>query len=92
MGVLVLLANSMLLVLAVISLWDPAIFRVFLSALVGKMLIDLLLLSLAVPFFREPRLLLLAPSGEVFYPFLALFSTIARLSGSFSWKGRKWKT
>lgn len=89
-GILVFLANFMLPALAVISLCDPAIFRVFLSALVGKMLIDLLLLSLAVPFFREPRLLLLAPSGEVFYPFLALFSTLARLSGSFNWKGRKW--
>jgi cellulose synthase/poly-beta-1,6-N-acetylglucosamine synthase-like glycosyltransferase len=89
-GILVFLANFMLPALAVISLWDPAIFRVFLSALAGKMLIDLLLLSLAVPFFREPRLLLLAPSGEVFYPFLALISTLARLSGSFSWKGRKW--
>jgi cellulose synthase/poly-beta-1,6-N-acetylglucosamine synthase-like glycosyltransferase len=89
-GMLVFLANFMLVALAVISLWEPAVLRVFLSALCGKMLVDLLLLSLAVPFFREPRLLLLAPSGEVFYPFLALISTLARLSGSFSWKGRKW--
>jgi biofilm PGA synthesis N-glycosyltransferase PgaC len=90
MGILVFLANFMLLALGLVSLWDEAIFRVFLSALTGKMLIDLLLLSLAVPFFREPRLLLLSPSGEVFYPFLALFSTLARLTGTFSWKGRKW--
>lgn len=89
-GILVFLANFILLALAALSLWEPAVFRVFLSALCGKMLIDLLLLSLAVPFFREPRLLLLAPTGEVFYPFLALISTFARLTGSFSWKGRKW--
>lgn len=90
LGILVFLANFTLVALAAISLWEPGIFRVFLSALCGKMLIDLLLLSLAVPFFREPRLLLLAPSGEVFYPFLALIATLARLTGSFSWKGRKW--
>ncbi len=89
-GMLVFVANFMLPVLAVISIWDPLVLRVFLSALTGKMLVDLLLLSLAVPFFREPRLLLLAPTGEVFYAFLALFSTVARCSGSFSWKGRKW--
>jgi poly-beta-1,6-N-acetyl-D-glucosamine synthase len=55
-GILVFLANFLLLALAAISLWEPA------------------------------------ASGEVFYPFLALISTLARLSGSFSWKGRKLKT
>ncbi|MDQ3108653.1 MAG: glycosyltransferase [Bacteroidota bacterium] len=90
LGMLVFLANFLLPFLAVISLCDSSIFPVLLSALTAKMLIDLLLLSLAVPFFREPRLLLLAPSGEVFYSLLALVSTFARLSGSFSWKGRKW--
>ncbi|MEO5642955.1 MAG: glycosyltransferase [Bacteroidia bacterium] len=89
-GVLVFLANFMLPLLALISLWSGPVFGVFLTALAGKMLVDLLLLSLAVPFFREPRLLLLAPSGEVFYSILALITTCARCTGSFSWKGRKW--
>lgn len=91
-GVLVFLANFMLPLLAVISIWNGPVFQVFLTMLAGKMLVDLLLLSLAVLFFREPRLLLLAPSGEVFYSFLALISTFAKFSGSFSWKGRKYKT
>lgn len=91
-GALVFLANFMLPLLAVISIWNVPVFQVFLTMLAGKMLIDLLLLSLAVLFFREPRLLLLAPSGEVFYSFLALISTFAKFSGSFSWKGRKYKT
>jgi hypothetical protein len=92
LGILVFLANFLLPLLAVVSLWDSSIFQVLLSALAGKMLVDLLLLSLTVPFFREPRLLLLVPSGEVFYSLLTLILTFARLSGSFSWKGRKWKT
>jgi hypothetical protein len=78
--------------MAVICLWKPGVFPVLLSAFCGKMLIDLLLLSLAVPFFREPRLLLLAPAGGLFYPFLSSVSALAGLAGSFNWKGRKWKT
>jgi cellulose synthase/poly-beta-1,6-N-acetylglucosamine synthase-like glycosyltransferase len=90
LGIVVFLATILLPLLAVVSLWDSSIIQVLLSAVAGKMLIDLLLLSLAVPFFREPRLLLLVPSGEVFYSLLTLILTFARLSGSFSWKGRKW--
>ena len=91
-GICVFLANLMLPVLGLISLWKPSFFEVFIYAFSGKMFIDLLLLSLAVPFYREPRLLLLAPLGEVYYPFQAIVSAAARLSGSFSWKGRNWKT
>lgn len=91
-GITVFTVNFMLLVMAVISFGRPGVFPVLLSAFTGKMLIDLLLLSLAVPFFREPRLLLLAPTGELVYPFLASVSALAGLTGSFSWKGRKWKT
>jgi cellulose synthase/poly-beta-1,6-N-acetylglucosamine synthase-like glycosyltransferase len=91
-GMTVFTANFMLLVMAVICLWQPAVFPVLLSAFCGKMLIDLLLLSLAVPFFGEPRLLLLAPAGGLFYPILSSVSALAGLTRSFSWKGRKWKT
>lgn len=91
-GICVFLANFMLPVLGFISLWKPYCLEVFIYAFCGKMLIDLLLLSLAVPFYREPRLLLLAPLGEVYYPFQAIISAAARLTGSFSWKGRNWKT
>ena len=91
-GITVFTVNFMLLVMVVISFWEPGILPVLLSAFAGKVLIDLLLLSLAVPFFREPRLLLLAPPGELFYPFLVTVSALAGLTGSFGWKGRRWKT
>ncbi|HET6991788.1 MAG TPA: hypothetical protein VFJ43_10710, partial [Bacteroidia bacterium] len=91
-GIVVFLSNFSVLLSVLISLWKPAFFVDTFWVLGGKMLIDVLLLSLAVPFYREPRLLLLALVGEIFYPFLAMISALARFSGSFSWKGRKWKT
>lgn len=91
-GILVFLANFAMIFLGFISLCNSDFLGVFIYAISGKMLIDLLLLSLAVPFFGEPRLLLLAPLGEVYYPFQAIISAGARLSGKFSWKGRNWKT
>lgn len=89
-GILVFLAGLLPIILTVFSIVYPILLPVLISALIWKTLIDLLLLSLAVPFFREPRLLLLAPVAEIFYSFLAVFSTIAGLSGTYSWKGRKW--
>lgn len=91
-GILVFLVNIFIVFLGLISLWKLGFVEYFILAFGLKMLIDLLLLSLAVPFFREPRLYLLALLEELFYPFLAIFVAIARLSGSFHWKGRNWKT
>ncbi len=90
-GILVFMANFIMPLLALFSIWDPLVLRVLFSAFLLKMLIDVLLLSLTVPFFREPRLLMLAPTGEVFHTLLSLVVTLARWSGSFTWKGRKWK-
>jgi biofilm PGA synthesis N-glycosyltransferase PgaC len=91
-GILVFLSTVLPLLLGLISLCNPAFLTCFLWALSIKTFVDVLLLSLAVPFYREPRLLLFAITGEIVYPFLTLISTLAGFSGYFSWKGRKWKT
>ena len=90
-GILVFLCNAAIFSLGALSIFENSLLMAFIFALVGKMVVDLLLLSLSVPFFREPRLLLLAPIGEIFYPLLAVFSVIARGTGSYKWKGREWK-
>ncbi len=91
-GIVVIMSNLFVVFLGIFSLCKHMFVDPFIWAFVLKMLIDLLLLSLAVPFFREPRLFLFALLEELFYPFLAICAAIARLSGSFSWKGRDWKT
>lgn len=91
-GIVVFLMNVTVLLSALGFVFQNQLLNAFILALGGKMFVDLLLLSLAVPFFREPRLLFLAPIGEIFYPVLAISSVIVRLSNTYSWKGRKWKT
>ncbi len=91
-GIVVFLSNFSIVFLGLISLWKHEFSEPFIWAFGLKMLIDLLLLSLAVPFFQEPRLLLFSILEELFYPFLAIIAATARLFGSFSWKGRDWKT
>jgi hypothetical protein len=53
-----------------------------------KSFIELLLLSLAVPFFKRPVLLLFYPLAVIVYPAVAVASFIKALSGSTTWKGR----
>jgi biofilm PGA synthesis N-glycosyltransferase PgaC len=91
-GIIVFLMNTIALLSGIVFIFENQMLNGFILALGGKMFVDLLLLSLAVPFFREPRLLLLAPIAEIFYPLLAICSVMVRFSNSYSWKGRKWKT
>jgi poly-beta-1,6-N-acetyl-D-glucosamine synthase len=59
--------------------------------LLGKALIDVLLLSLAFPFFREPWLFFVAVPGAFFYPVFAMMAVIRSRCRKLEWKGRKWK-
>jgi len=53
-----------------------------------KSFIELLLLSLAVPFFKRPVLLLFYPLAVIVYPAVAVTSFVKALSGKTKWKGR----
>ncbi len=57
-------------------------------ALILKSFIELLLLSLAVPFFKRPVLLVFYPLAMIVYPAIAVTSFIRALSGKTKWKGR----
>ncbi|MCK6640302.1 MAG: glycosyltransferase [Bacteroidia bacterium] len=50
--------------------------------------IEVLLLSLAVPFFKRPVLLLFYPLSVIIYPFVAVTSLVAAMIGRTEWKGR----
>jgi hypothetical protein len=76
---------------ALLSLYNTEYLTLFFLTFAGKMLVDVLLLSLAVPFYREPRLLLFAFFGEIVYPFLSIISVVAVFFGTFNWKGRTYK-
>lgn len=57
-------------------------------ALVLKSGIELLLLSLAVPFFKRPVLLLFYPLSAILYPLIAVASLVITINGRTEWKGR----
>lgn len=90
-GLIVLLANALVPLGFVFSLCCNDGFFLFGAALFGKAAVDLLLLSLAVLFFREPLLLLLVLPGELIYPLLAVASSLKAFSGTIFWKDRLWK-
>lgn len=89
-GLLVLLVN-LLPVAGLAAGLLGAGWNFLLLAFSGKTIVDLLLLSLAVPFFREPRLLFLVLPGAVFYPLLALSAAVKSFSVKIHWKGRDWE-
>lgn len=91
LGILVFLCNCMPLFFALLSFYNSEYLTLFFLTFAGKMLVDVLLLSLAVPFYREPRLLLFAFFGEIVYPFLSIISVVAVFFGTFNWKGRTYK-
>ncbi len=91
-GIVVFLANLLLLAAGTGFIAGIVPGDMALGIVAGKFGVDLLLLSLAVPFFREPQVLLAAVPGEFVYPVLAFCSALAGSSGGYSWKGRKWKT
>lgn len=88
---ILLSANLLPWLTGLLSILHHSFFPAFILSAAGKSLVDLLLLSLAVPFFREPRLLLFAPAGTIFYPVLVTASTIRAFSGKIRWKGRDWE-
>lgn len=88
---ILLAANLMPWLTGILFCTDKSVLPAFILSAAGKSLVDLLLLSLAVPFFREPRLLLFAPTGTIFYPVLVIASTIRAFSGKIRWKGRDWE-
>lgn len=90
-SLVLLLANLLPLLTGLACLFRPDQLPAFLTATAGKMLVDLLLLSLAVPFFREPVAVLLSPLGTLLYPWLVIASVVKSFTGSIRWKSRVWE-
>ena len=64
----------------------------FLLPLIFKMIIDWLLMIPVLSYFHKEKLHFLIPVLTVLYPFYVTIFALAGLSGSFTWKGRKYIT
>ncbi|HTF03254.1 MAG TPA: glycosyltransferase [Bacteroidia bacterium] len=63
----------------------------FTAVFTVKTLVELLLLSLAVPFFGEQKVLLKFPAAVVIYHFISLCAAGMSLQRNVVWKGRNWR-
>lgn len=88
------------LVFLALQLFLPAIFlfellqwgdNPFLSSLLIKMGVELLLLSLAASFFKETNAIIMLPGSIVLYCIISIGAVIRLFSGDVEWKGRTWR-
>lgn len=63
----------------------------FLLAFGIKIVVELLLLSLAASFFRETSVILMFPVSVIAYCIISVGAVIQLMSGDVKWKGRIWK-
>ena len=90
-GVLFLLAQ-LLLPSAVLAYACSSTLANHLLLAVGiKSVVELLFLSLAVPFFGEERIIRIFPAAVVLYNFISISAVIALIKRNVNWKGRTWK-
>lgn len=63
----------------------------FLAALGIKIVVELLLLSLAASFFRETSVILMFPVSVIAYCVISIGAVIQLMGGDVKWKGRIWR-
>lgn len=63
--------------------------KVLTAAVILKSCIEVLLLSLAVPFHKRPEVILFYPLAAILYPLIAFGALVKALSGKTRWKGRE---
>ncbi|HEU4718259.1 MAG TPA: glycosyltransferase [Bacteroidia bacterium] len=90
-ALLVFLMNASPLLLTLLSLVERDLLVAAVVTWFWKASVDLLLLSLAVPFFKERSLAASAVAGTFIYPFIGIMIVPGIMRRSFTWKGRKWK-
>ena len=89
-GMVVLLINLLLLWTLAGTFFEPFLFSFFIFLFFIKTLPDLLLVTAVSSFFRTKKNLLLFPLAQLVYPFYAVFTALASLTGKHNWKGRRY--
>jgi cellulose synthase/poly-beta-1,6-N-acetylglucosamine synthase-like glycosyltransferase len=87
-GMVVLLINFLLLWTLAGTFFEPVMFSFFIFLYIIKTLPDLLLVTAVSSFFKAKKNLWLLPLAQLVYPFYAVFTALASLTGKHSWKGR----
>ena len=90
-GMVVLLINFLFLWTLAGTFFEPVMFNFFIFLYIIKTLPDLLLVKAVSSFFRIKKNLWLFPLAQLIYPFYAVFTALASLTGKHSWKGRKYQ-
>jgi cellulose synthase/poly-beta-1,6-N-acetylglucosamine synthase-like glycosyltransferase len=90
-GVLFLLAQLLLPSTLVAYSCSSSTANYLLVAVFIKSGVELLFISLAVPFFGEERIIRIFPAAVVLYNFISISAVFALLKRNVNWKERTWK-
>lgn len=90
-GVIVLLTNSLLLVLAILFLLNITNFKLLLGFAILKFIIDFMLLYKAAHFFNQKYSLKYYGLAFLCYPFFSVFIVFISVFKTYKWKDRHFK-
>ena len=90
-GVAVLLMNLLIVMALILLIFDLFQWKLLLSIIIIKLIVDYILLDKAYRFYKQHLLLRYYWVGSLFYPFFSMFVAIVSLQTTYSWKGRPFK-
>jgi len=90
-GVIVLLANLMLIILGISSILFSHFWKFFLTLLILKSIVDFALIFRTSCFLRTSKSLKFFVGVNLLYPFFIVFIGFSSLLRSYTWKGRSYK-
>ena len=91
LGGLVFFANLMVIIGAVLCLFNPQFLTVYLPMVILKVLADYMVLKVSSRFFETKINTIVFCGSFLVYPFIIVRVVLGSLTGNYSWKGRKFE-
>jgi len=91
LGILIFLTNSLLLAGAIWILFEKEYTSLFLTFVVLKVGIDVIVLNLAANFFGRKLNPIMFLMSSLLYPFISVIVVFGSFIGTYEWKGRKFE-
>ena len=91
LGLLVFLANLMVVIGPIYCLWDTILFSVYLPIFLLKILLDFTVLKISSRFFQSKIKFPSFLGSILLYPFVIVWVVLGSLKGNYNWKGRKFE-
>ncbi len=91
LGLLVFLANLMVVIGAIYCIMNMILFSVYLPIVLLKVLLDFIVLKISSHFFQSKVKFNSFLGSIILYPFVIVWVVLGSLKGNYNWKGRKFE-